>query len=175
MTLLFKQIFAFLKLLNSDKGENQIAAGIACGLVLGFAPLFSLQTILIIVALFFFRIQIGAATLAAFFFAFPAFIFDPLFHKVGVYVLETQSLQPLFTQLYNMPVVPFTKFYNTVVMGAGIVSILLAPFVYAFSRKLIVKYRETIVARFKSTKFWKLIQATSFYKWYLKYEQLHGA
>ena len=38
MTLLLKQLFAFLKVLNSDTGENQVAAGIACGLILGFAP-----------------------------------------------------------------------------------------------------------------------------------------
>ena len=53
MTLILKQIFALFKVLNSDKGENQIAAGIACGLILGFAPGFSPQTLLVIFILFF--------------------------------------------------------------------------------------------------------------------------
>ena len=64
MTFLLKQIFGFLQLLNSETGTNQIAAGIACGLILGFAPVFSLQTARVIFLLFFFRIQICAATLA---------------------------------------------------------------------------------------------------------------
>lgn len=174
MTLLLKQIFAFLKLLNSDTGENQIAAGIACGLILGFAPVFSLQTLVVFVLLFFFRIQIGAAFLAAFFFKFPAFLFDPLFHSIGKTILEQPGLEPLFTTLYNMPIIPFTKFYNTVVMGAGVTSIVLFPVMFVVSRTLIVKYRKTVVERFKQTKFWKAVQATSLYKWYATYDNLYG-
>lgn len=175
MTLLLKQIFGFLKLLNSDQGTNQIASGIAFGLILGFAPAFSLQTLLVIFCLFFFRVQIGAATLSAFFFAFPAYLFDPFFHKIGVIILEQDSLRPLFTTLYNLPIIPFTKFYNTVVMGAGVVSILLFPVVFIISKKLIEKYRITVVARFKQTKFWKAVQATSFYKWYVSYDNIYGS
>lgn len=174
MTLVLKQIFGLLKLLNSDTGENQLAAGIACGLVLGFAPALSLQTILIFILLFFFRIQIGAAFTSAFFFAIVAYIFDPLFDVFGQFVLELGFLKGLFTALYNLPILPFTRFYNSVVMGAGIVSILLAPFVYIFAKKMIIKYRVTIVARFQATKFWKAVKATGFYKWYVKYDELYG-
>ncbi|MBL7665077.1 MAG: TIGR03546 family protein [Bacteriovoracaceae bacterium] len=174
MTLLLKQIFAFFKLLNSDTGEQQLAAGIACGLILGFAPALSLQTLVVFVLLFFFRIQMGAAFLAAFFFKLVAYIFDPLFHQIGVVILEVEFLRPLYTILYTMPIIPFTKFYNTVVMGAGVVGFLLAPVVYFFAKKSIVKYRLTVVARFKATKVWKFVQATSFYKWYAKYDQLYG-
>ncbi len=174
MTLLLKQLFAFLKLINSDTGENQIAAGIACGMILGFAPTFSLQTILVFILLFFFRIQIGAALLAAFFFKFPAYIFDPVFHRIGKAILEMPSLEGLFTTLYNLPIIPFTKFYNTVVMGAGVTSIVLFPFAFVFSKKLLMKYRVSVVAKFKQTKFWKAVQATSFYKWYATYDSLYG-
>ena len=56
MVFLLKQIFGFVKLLNSETGHIQIAAGIACGLILGFAPVFSLQTLLVIFLLFFFSL-----------------------------------------------------------------------------------------------------------------------
>jgi uncharacterized protein (TIGR03546 family) len=173
MTFLLKQIFAFLKLLNSDKGTNQIAAGIACGLILGFAPAFSLQTLLVVVILFFFRIQIGAATVAAFFFAFIAWILDPIHHRVGQAVLETEALRPLFTEMYNMPIVPLTRFYNSIVMGSALVSLVLALPVFFIARQLVVKYRELVVARLHETKFWKVLKATSFYKWYAKYDELY--
>lgn len=174
MTLILKQIFALLKVLNSDKGENQIAAGIACGLVLGFAPALSLQTIFIFIVIFFFRIQAGAAFTSAFFFSFIAWILDPAFDIVGSSILEMEAMHGLFTTMYNLPIIPFTKFYNSVVMGAGALSIVLSPFMYLIAKKLIIKYRVTILARFQETKFWKAVKATGFYKWYVKYDELYG-
>jgi uncharacterized protein (TIGR03546 family) len=174
MTLLLKQIFGFLKLLNSDKGENQIAAGLACGLILGFAPSFSLQTLVVIVVLFFFRVQVGAAFLGMFFFSIAAWIFDPLFHSIGMKILEIGSLKGLYTAMYNLPIVPFTKFNNSVVMGSLVLSFILAPFIYILSKILIVKYRIAVFEKFKETKFFKAVKATAFYKWYAKYDSLYN-
>ncbi len=173
MTFLLKQIFAFVKLLNSDMGTNQIAAGIACGLILGFAPVFSLQTVLVLILLFFFRIQIGAATLSAFFFKFAAWLVDPVSNSIGMSALETASMRPLFEVLYNMPIIPLTRFYNSLVMGSGILAIILAPVVFFGSKWAVQKYRATVVARFKQTKAWKVMTATSLYKWYAKYDELY--
>lgn len=174
MTFLLKQIFSFLKLLNSDTGTNQIASGIVCGLILGFAPALSLQTLLVIALLFFFRIQIGAATIFAFFFSLVAWMLDPVSHEIGTAVLEMESLKPLFTEMYNMPIIPLTRFYNSIVMGSAVLSILLSPLVFFASRILIQKYRELILARLQQTKLWKLVKATAFYKFYAKYDELYG-
>ncbi len=174
MGLLLKQLFGFLKLLNSDTGTNQIAAGFACGFILGMTPAFSLQTLLVIILVFFFRIQLGAVFIAAFFFAFVAFLLDPVFHLVGVQVLEMEALRPLFTSLFNMPIVPFTRFYNTIVMGSAVVSLILALPVFFLSKYLVVKYRATVYARFQESRFFKAVKATSIYQWYYKYNQLYG-
>lgn len=174
MGLLLKQLFGFIRLLNSDTGTNQLAAGVAVGFILGMTPVLSLQTILVFLVLFLFRIQIGAALITAFFFKFIAYLLDPAFHVVGSLVLEAESLKPLFTTLFNMPIVPFTRFYNSIVMGSGVVTILASPFVFILARILIAKYRATVVERFKQTKFWKAVKATSFYKWYYKYDELYG-
>lgn len=173
MGLILKQIFAFLKLLNSETGTNQIATGIAAGFILGMTPFFSLQSILIFLLVLFFRIQIGAVFVSAFFFAFIAYLLDPVFHSVGQAVLTANGLQELFTTLYNMPIVPLTRFNNTIVMGSGVVAFALSPFVFFIAKYLVQKYRATVVARFKQTKFWKAIQATSLYKWYYTYDQLY--
>ncbi|HCM40205.1 MAG: TIGR03546 family protein [Bdellovibrionales bacterium GWA1_52_35] len=174
MTILLKQVFAFLKLLNSDKGSNQISAGIACGMILGFTPAFSLQTLLIVLVIFLFRVQLGAALLSAAFFTFPAYWLDPVFHRVGAWVLETQSLTGFFTTLYNLPIIPLTRFNNSVVMGAGVVALALAPLVYVTANILVRQYREKVASRFEKTPFWKAVKATSFYQWYLKYEEFRG-
>jgi uncharacterized protein (TIGR03546 family) len=174
LTLILKQIFAFLKLLNSDTGTNQLAAGVVCGMILGFTPAFSLQTVLVFICLFLFRIQMGAAFLMAFFFKFMAFALDPIFEPVGSWALEISALKDLYTNLYNMPIVPYTRFNNSIVMGSAIVSIFLAPFVFVLSKVMIVKYRVTVVERFRNTRLWKAVQATYFYKWYAKYDELFG-
>lgn len=174
MTLILKQLFNFIKLLNSDKGSAQIAAGIVAGMILGFSPALSLQTVLIFLVLFFFRIQIGAALLALPVFKIVAYPLDPLFDRVGGAVLELGALQDLFTALYNMPIVPLTRFNNSVVMGAGVAGLLLAPVLFVVAVKLIHSYREQVVARFEKTAFWKAVKATSFYNWYIKYEEFRG-
>ncbi|WP_408098630.1 TIGR03546 family protein [Peredibacter sp. HCB2-198] len=171
MGLILKQLFAFIKLLNSDTGNISLAMGMTCGFILGMTPVLSLHSLLIFLILFFFRIQIGAAFVAAFFFKFIAFLLDPAFDFVGQKVLEMDSLQGLFTTLYNMPIIPFTRFNNSIVMGSAVVTFALSPIVFILSQYFIVKYREIVVARFKGTKFWKALQATKFYQWYYKYEQ----
>lgn len=174
MTLLFKQIFGFLKLLNSDTGTISIATGVAAGFILGMSPLLSLQGIGLILLCLIFRIQIGAMFISAFFFAFIAYLLDPIFHQMGTIILTSGSLEALWTSLFNMPIVPLTKFNNTIVMGAGITSLLLSPFVFIISKIMIVKYRVLVVERIKETKVWKAIKATSLFKWYHKYDSLYG-
>jgi uncharacterized protein (TIGR03546 family) len=174
MTLILKQLYALINLLNSDTGTNQIAAGFACGLILGFAPMLSLQALLVFVCLFLFRIQIGAALLAAFFFAFVAWVFDPVSDVLGSAILETDALRPMFTVMYNMPLVPLTRFYNSITMGAGVVSLMLAPLVFFGSKRLIVAYRAKVLARFKNSYWWKIWSGSALFKWYERYEKLRG-
>ncbi len=163
MGLLLKQLFQFIKLLNSDTGTNQLAAGLTAGFILGMTPMFSLQTLLVFACIFLFRVQMGAAFLAAFFFKFVAYLLDPAFDQVGSSVLSIESLTPLFTTMYNLPILPFTRFYNTIVMGSGIVSIALSPLMFILAKVLVNKYRKTVLEKFKQTKFWKAVKATSFY------------
>lgn len=171
MGLILKQLFAFIKLLNSDTGTISLAAGMTCGFILGMTPTLSLHSLIVFMILFFFRIQIGAALVTAFFFKFIAFLLDPLFDWAGSRVLEMDSLAPFFTKLYNMPIIPYTRFNNSIVMGSAVITFTLAPVVFILSQMFIRKYREVVVARFKTTKLWKAMEATKFYQWYYKYDQ----
>lgn len=174
MTLILKQIYSFFKLLNSDTETSPLAWGLTLGLILGFAPFISIQTLLVLFVLFIFRVQMGAAFLSAFFFKLIAYFFDVPAHHLGTAVLEAEPLRPLFTALYNMPLVPMTRFNNSIVMGSMIVSLILAPFAYFIFKALIRKYRQLVVARIKNTKIWKAMAASKFYDWYSKYDNLYG-
>lgn len=169
--MLMKQIYGLFKLLNSDKGTNQIAAGITCGFILGMSPVLSLQALLVFVLMFFFRIQIGAAFLFAAIFKGVAFLLDPAFHELGSIILEIPSLAPTYTQMYNMPLVPFTRFNNSIVMGAGVFAIVMSPIIFLAGKVFVNSYRDQVVARFEKTRLWQGIKASSFYQWYAKYEE----
>ena len=172
MTLILKQVFGFLKLLNSDTGTRSIAAGLALGLVLGFSPALSLQALLVFCVILLFRVQAGAAFFAGFVFKVPGLLLAPLFHEIGKRVLEASSLQSIWTTLYQAPIVPFTRFNNSVVMGGGIVALLLVIPAYFLFVRLVAVYRVQVKARFERTRFWKFVKATTLFKWYAHYEQL---
>jgi uncharacterized protein (TIGR03546 family) len=174
MTLLLKQIFAFFRLLNSETGTNQLAAGLACGLILGFSPMLSIQAFLVLFLIFFFRIQMGAAFLSAFFFKFVAFVIDPVADQLGRVILEAPGLRPVFVQMYNMPLVPLTRFNNSIIMGSGVIGLMLVIPAFFIFKALVIKYRITVVARLKGTKIWKAFAATKLYNWYNKYTELYG-
>jgi len=172
--ILIKQLLGLLKLLNSETGTNQIAAGVALGFILGQSPMLSLQAIAVFVLIFFFRIQMGAAFLSAAFFKLLGLALVPLYASLGEWVLTMPSLESLFTTFYNMPLIPLTRFNNTVVMGSGLLGFLLFPVIFLLTKILVSKYRKLIVERFQETKIWKMWKASAIYKLYFNYEKLYG-
>lgn len=172
--ILIKQLFGLFKLLNSETGTNQIAAGVALGFILGQSPMLSLQAFLVFALIFFFRIQMGAAFLAAAFFKLLGLALVPVYANIGESILTMASLHGLFTTLYNMPLVPLTRFNNTVVMGSGILGFCLFPFIFILAKIMISKYRVIVVEKFKETKIWKMWKASAIYKLYFNYEKLYG-
>ena len=174
MGLIIKQIINFVRLLHSENGINQLTWGLTLGMFLGFSPFFSLQTFLIFLILLIFRVQFGAAFLSAFFFKLIAFIIDPVANSFGQWALENASLRFVWTSFYNMPIVPYTRFNNSIVIGSFLVALLLSPILFFTFKYLIHKYRIHIVHTFEQTKAWKAFKATKFYDYYAKYDDLYG-
>ncbi len=174
MGVITKQIINLIRLLHSDTGQNQIAAGMAFGVFLGFAPFLSIQTLLVLTVVFIFRVQLGAAMLSAFFFKLIAYLLDPVADRLGRWALENESLRGLWIEMFNKPFLPMTRFNNSVVMGSFIISLFLCPLLFFFFKKLIIQYRTKVVARVEATKAWKAFKATKYYDWYAKYNDLYG-
>lgn len=175
MTLIIKQLINLIRLLHSDTGQNQIAAGLSFGVFLGFAPFLSLQTLLVLFIVFIFKIQLGAAFLSAFFFKFIAYLLDPVADPIGRSMLENESLRPLWTSMYNVPFLPMTRFNNSIILGSFAISLILCPILFFIFRKLVVQYQTKLVQKFESSKMWKIFKATKLYDWYSKYNNLYGA
>jgi len=166
---LVKQI---VLMLQSEISPKQIAAGAALGMILGFAPVKCLQSYVLLLIILMVNVNLGSATLSAGIFAMLAFVFDPLADKIGYHLLvNSQSLTPFWTNLYNMPLVPYTRFYNTVVLGSFVISVILIIPVYFIALKLIGYYRAKFRDKVAQWKIVKLFSVTSAANIYDKYQQ----
>jgi len=172
---IFSQIFKLVKLINSETGKWQIAFGFAFGMLLGLAPGFGLHTVFVLFLACIFRINLGALFLGWAFFGIVALPFDKLFHQFGYYLLvKIDSLHGAWTAYYNMPIMPWSKFNNTVMMGSlAIAKISFIPFLILCSF-LVDKYRDTVREKIKKSKIFKALKATKIYGLYKKWEGVKG-
>jgi uncharacterized protein (TIGR03546 family) len=77
---------------------------------------------------------------------------------VGSAILTGAGLEGFFTTLYNLPLVPFTRFNNTVVMGALAAGLALWIPVFLLARVLVRVYRKHIHPRLAESRIVKAIQ-----------------
>lgn len=106
------------KALAQQDTPRQIAHGLALGALVGLVPKDNLIAAVLMTILCAARVNLGAGMLAAFAFSWIVALVDPLSHGIGLWLLEQDSLAPCWTWLYNLPVVPWTRFNNTVVLGS---------------------------------------------------------
>ena len=172
MSYIISQVISLIKLLHSENGSKQIAAGLTLGLLLGLSPIASLQGLIIITLLFILKVQIGAAFAMAAVTKVLSVMMVATLAALGEKVLSMGQLRPLFTLLYNLPIFPYTNFNHSVVMGGFIFSLILGPALFFIFNYLINKYQVTAVEKIKKTSIWRAIQASTLYQWYAKYTAL---
>jgi len=165
----------FLRVLQEGQTPNQIAWGFALGAVVGLSPHFTLQILLIWIIIFTLDVNLSAAFLGATVFAIIAFLLDPLFHAFGFLLLtKINSLNGIYTFLYNAPVAPLTNFNNTVVMGSFISAMILMVPVYLGMKTFVVKYRLHLHEKIVKWKIYKVVKQSSLYNFYEKIKSLGG-
>ena len=128
MLTIVKLLQSLVKALHSEGTPGQLAAGIALGSILGLTPLVSLHNAVIFALIVMLNVSFAGALLGWALFIPVGFLLDPLFDHIGhVLLLHMPALTPLWTAMYNMPVVPLTNFNNTVTLGSLVVSLVLWP------------------------------------------------
>lgn len=170
--LLLRYIFKFFDLLRRENAPWQIACAIVLGMFIGFTPYFTLQTVTYIVILLIFRIHIGFTLISFLFFHALSVLTDPLFHQLGLSLLtETPGMQKLWAGLYHSPIVPFTGFNNSLVLGGGVVSSVLALPLFFISRLCVIQYGHAIARALINTTPWRMWAGTTLYRTYVRYQQ----
>ncbi|RZA18252.1 MAG: hypothetical protein EOP10_21370 [Proteobacteria bacterium] len=114
---------------RSSSSFLQIFLALLWGSWLGFTPTWlTLQVVTLIVALTFLRLPlIWMASSFAFSWIAGAFLLDPLMDKLGVYLLRLPSLDHFWTEMAKAPVLPWTQFNNSMVLGSFLLGILTIP------------------------------------------------
>ena len=165
--LLLKLIQSLVKTLHSDGTPGQVAAGIALGSILGLTPLVNLHNAVVFALIVLLNVSFPAALLGWALFVPVGFLLDPLFDWLGRrLLLETPALTPLWTTLYNMPVVPLTNFDNTVVLGSLVFAVLCFAPLYWLGRWGVARYRATVAERVKRMRIYQAVTASKLYNVY---------
>jgi uncharacterized protein (TIGR03546 family) len=166
MLTLLKLIQSIIKTLHSEGTPGQVAAGIALGAALGLTPLVNVHNLIIFSLIVLLNVSFGGGMLGWALFVPLGFLLDPVFDRIGASLLQAPSLRPLWTSWYNTPLVPYTNFNNTVVLGSVIGWLVLTLPIFVAAKYGVARYRATIGARVQQSKFYKAITASQVYNWY---------
>jgi uncharacterized protein (TIGR03546 family) len=169
MLATLKLLQSLVRTLHSDGTPAQIAGGVALGAALGLTPLTSAHNLLVVLLLLVLNVSFGAGVLAWALFVPVGFLLDPVFDAAGRRLLETPALTPVWTQWYNTPVVPYTSFNNSVVLGSVVAWLLLFVPIFLLARLLVVRYRATLGARIQQSRYYRAFSASrayNVYRWF---------
>lgn len=144
MFFVFRPVRLLLRALLTESTPQQMSLGLAMGVLAGFIPKGNLLAVGMGMLLAALRINLGVAAAAAVLCTLLATSMDPLFDTVGSTILSLAALQPVWTQLYNLPVVPWTDFNNSVVMGSLATGLALIWPVHRLSLPLFEQYTDLL-------------------------------
>jgi len=145
--------------LNSKKGAGEIAGGAAFGLLLALVPAGNLLWATLLLVTWFLKVNFAVEMLVVALLKLVLPLVDPALDTLGYAVLTLPPLQGPFTALHNLPLVPFSRFNNSVVMGGLLAGIALWAPVYMLFKAFVRLYRERAQPR---------IEASRLYKWFRK-------
>ncbi|WP_020612087.1 TIGR03546 family protein [Sediminispirochaeta bajacaliforniensis] len=151
-------IAKLLTALNANSRPGEIAAAIACGCALALIPGGNLLWVVLFILFFLLRLHVATMLVTAALLKPLAHLADPLLHKTGLFILSRSSLQPLFMKASTLPILPFTHFNDTVVMGSLIWSIILWLPLFLLGRLLVKGYRSRLAPKIAGSKMVKAFQ-----------------
>ena len=167
MLTLLKLLQSLIKTLHSDGTPGQVAAGMALGAVLGLTPLMNVHNLIILALILVLNVSFGGALLGWALFAPFGFLLDPVFDRVGrELLLDTPSLQPMWTSWFNAPIVPYTNFNNSIVLGSFIVWLVMSLPIFFAARYGVSRYRATLGERVRRSRFYNAVTASKAYNVY---------
>jgi uncharacterized protein (TIGR03546 family) len=143
----------FLQFLGKDKTDFQIALGISTGMMLGLVPVTTLHWFLFFVFVFALRMNVLATVGSTLLFSTLSFLISGPLESLGFWALTSHtSLIPMYVKAYHSPIIPFTAFHHTDVMGGTLLGTLLFFPVLLIAQRMTHKYRNSLHTYWLSTR-----------------------
>lgn len=147
--------------LRDTSSYRRIAYGIAVGMVVGLVPKDNLTAVLLGMIMFSLRINLAAALGSAMLFSWIGVLADPLSNRIGFYLLTASNLQTFWAWLYQQPLMAWTGFHDTTVLGSLILGLWLFYPVYRISKqqikRLLDRYGEAMTERMARYKVYQFL------------------
>lgn len=140
-----------------EESPRLLAASLAFGMLLGFVPKDNLIAAALGVLMLALRFNLTVAMTSAAMFSAMAAILDPIADALGRAVLTHSAFIDFWARLYQIPLLPWTRFNNTVVMGSLLLALGLVTPMYLGAIHLIERYRPPVVAWVKQFKLDQLL------------------
>ncbi len=165
--LILKLIQSLIKTLHSDGTPVQVAAGFALGALIGLTPIMSPHNLMMLIALALLNVSFGAGLLAMLVFTPLGFALDPVFDRMGQWLLaDASALKGVWTWLDQTPVLALAGFDNTVVLGSVVGWMILALPIFLVMHTGVIRYRTSLGAWVRSTRLYQTIVASQLYNVY---------
>ncbi len=170
MLTLLKLLQSLFRTLHSEGTPGQVAAGMMLGAGIGLTPLMNAHNLVLFAAIVLLNVSFGGGMLGLALFTPVGFLLDPLFDRVGLLLLEIPGLRGLWTDWYNIPLLPYTGFNNSVVLGSFAVWLVCAVPIYVAARLAVGHYRATYGHRVLNSRFMRGLKASKVYNVYSWFE-----
>lgn len=175
MLIFLRLIGKFLKLLNSETSPWQLAAGVCFGMLVGFSPLMVWHNLALFLLVCLLRVNLGMFFLSFGIFQILAFALDPLFDRLGYFVLvDLEALRPFWIQIATTPGLPLLRWNNTIVIGSLSFGVMLFVPVFVAFGFFVVAYRSTLKERILKSKLMVTFRATKAYSLVQKYQDFRA-
>jgi uncharacterized protein (TIGR03546 family) len=165
---MIRQFAKLLRILNSETDPINISIGICFGMVVGFTQMWSVHNLIILFIVLFFRVNLSAFILGTLVFKSLSFLFNGVFHQIGLSLLTAEFFKDIGTYLYNTTFWKFDRINNTIIVGSMVVSIIsFLPMLFLLNI-LIKKYRKHVLSYVRKTKIVKAMMSSDVYHYYKK-------
>jgi len=161
------------KILRSGESPNKIAAGFTLGMIIGLTPIWSVHNMILILLIIIFNVNLASSLFALAIFSGLAYLFDPLFHNLGYYLLvDVSALNGLWANLNGIPIAALSRYNNTVVIGSLVSAIIFSLPLFPSTKYFVLYYRKQIDPKLQKLKIIQVIKGSKFYSIYEKYKGL---
>lgn len=157
--------------LHGGSDPRNLAAGFALGAALGLVPKGNLFSAIFLLLFFVLRVDKGMALLSAAAFTPLGYAIDGPAHRLGLALLQAPALRGLWTTLYDLPIVPLTRFNNSVVLGNLVIGLALFAPLYFAALRLVAAYNASLAPVVEGLYIVKAVKGMRWYQTYRKWTE----